>query len=252
MSVALDDIVSDAESLLDHKNIVDWSGAKNGLQVANNGVITKIGAAVDVHTMTIEKAIEEQVDFLIVHHGLFWNDITPIVDTSYLKLKLLLDHNVALFSSHLPLDLHPTIGNNAIIARKLGLKSKSRFGQAKGQTIGFRGTLSLTRSALVTKLAEILGHKPTLLAGGPENIKQIGVVSGGAGNDLIEAAEDGLDTFISGEGSHWTFGAAMDHGINVIYGGHYATEVFGVQALADKLSKKFRLPCTFISCPSGL
>ena len=252
MPAALDDITQHAEQLLNHSEIVDWPGAKNGLQVSNDGFVTKIGAAVDVHIRTIELAIEHDVDLLIVHHGLFWNDITPIISSNYQKLKLLLDHNIALFSSHLPLDLHTTLGNNAILSRKLGLRAKKPFGYAKGQKVGFSGTLSTTRTELTKKLTTILGTKPTLLAGGPDKIKYVGIVSGGAGNEMLEAVEAGLDTFITGEGSHWTYGAALDHGINVIYGGHYATETFGVRALAQNISKKYRLPECFLPCPSGL
>ncbi|MEM9399694.1 MAG: Nif3-like dinuclear metal center hexameric protein [Verrucomicrobiota bacterium] len=248
----LESIVSYCEKKLRHSEINDWPRAKNGLQVTNNGKVTRIAASVDSHLGVIEQAAEQGIDLLLVHHGLFWNELTPIKETSYTKLKLLFDHNIALFSSHLPLDLHPQLGNNACIAKLLGLKYKKPFGEAKGELAGFHGIMDTTRDDLLGNLTKIFGKKPNLLPGGKDTVQRVGIVSGGAADNLFEASALDLDAFITGEGAHWTYGAAMEAGLNVYYGGHYLTETFGVKALADHLSKKYNIPWEFIDLPSGL
>ena len=252
MSVSLKALTNYCEKKLRHAEIKDWEAAKNGLQVENNGTVTRIGAAVDAHLGVIEQAARNGIELLIVHHGLFWTDISPLTDTSYKKFKLLLDNNIAVYSSHLPLDLHPVLGNNACLARLLQLKYKKPFGEAKGQLVGFHGKTQTTREGLLEKLTAILGEKPKLLPGGNDKIERVGVVSGGAADVLFEAKALGLDAFITGEGSHWTYGAAMEANINVYYGGHYLTETFGVRALAEDLSKKYNIPWEFIDIPTGL
>lgn len=252
MPAKLTQIVPYADRLLKHAEIGDWSTARNGLQVANSGKISRIGAAVDAHLQTFQKAVRQKVDFLVVHHGLFWSDIAPITGANYDKIKLLIDHDIALYSSHLPLDLHPKFGNNILLARQIGLKKMKPFARPKGQYVGKVGECSISLERLITKLEKILGQKPLLLPGGPKQVKKIGILTGAAGDALMEAAEAGADTFITGEGSHGTFAAAFEAGINVLYGGHYLTETFGVKALAKHLSKTFSVPWEFLDTPSGL
>lgn len=170
----------------------------------------------------------------------------------YELLQLLLDSDLAVYSSHLPLDAHPRLGNNRLLCAALGLTKLRPFFVSHGQAIGFRARASITRQALQQRLAKATGAQPTLLPGGPNACREIGVVTGGAGGDLKLAASEGVDTFITGEGPHWTFGLAEDLGVNVFYGGHYATETFGVKALAAELGRKFHLPWTFLDHPSGL
>lgn len=249
---ALHRLAAYADKLLHHRDIADWSGAKNGLQIENDGRLVKIAAAVDASERTLLAAARAKVSLLIVHHGLFWSEISPITGFNRRKLKIALDHNLALYSSHLPLDAHPTLGNNILLAQALGLKNLRPFFEEKGTVLGRVGTLDLERIDLSHRLEKILGKTPHLIDGGPRKIRRIGIVTGGAGAELAKAAAAGVDTFITGEGPHWTDSMARDLGLNVFYGGHYLTETFGVKALAAHLSKKFRVPWTFLDFPTGL
>jgi dinuclear metal center YbgI/SA1388 family protein len=245
-------IVSFCDRLLQTDRFQDWEGAANGLQVQNNGAVTRIAAAVDGSLATVRLAAASQADLMLVHHGLFWGRSHPWTGSRYQLLRALLDHNIALYSSHLPLDAHPQLGNNARLCAALGLAQRRSFFMAKGQLIGYRGTLHLSREELAARLASATGSVPIVLPGGPPACKRIGVVTGGAGDELAQAAAEGVDTFITGEGRHWTYALAEDLGINVFYAGHYATETFGVKALAEKLSERFKLPWVFLDHPTGL
>jgi len=167
-------------------------------------------------------------------------------------LRLLVEGNVAVYSSHLPLDAHPSLGNNARLCAALGFKRLRPFFDFKGRRIGFQTRTKISRAELVRRLAEAVGARPRLLPGGGPFCERIGVVTGGAGSELKLAAAEGVDTFITGEGPHWTYALAEESGLNVLYGGHYATETFGVKALAAHLSRKFKLPWTFLDHPTGL
>ena len=252
MKRPLDAVVRHADELLRTAEVADYSGARNGLQVANDGTVTRILAAVDANLPTLRAAVEAGADLLVVHHGLFWSDLVPVTGANRTKLKLCLDHNLAVYSSHLPLDLHPVLGNNVLLARALGLRGGKPFFESHGNLIGLRFRLNVAREALVESLATAVGGRVTLIPAGSARVRHLGIVTGGAGGDLARAAAEGVDTFITGEGPHWTFGTAHDLGLNVLYGGHYATETFGVKALAAHLSKRFRLPWSFHDAPSGL
>lgn len=232
--------------------IQDYGGAVNGLQVANRGMVSQMAATVDASLATVRLAIESGANLLIVHHGLFWSPTHPWTGRRYELLRLLLDHDLAVYSAHLPLDLHPRLGNNAQLCAALKLKGLKPFFESHGQSIGFQTRANLSRSELVRRLAAATGTEPRVLPGGPETCRRIGVVTGGAGGDLKAAAAEGVDTFVTGEGPHWTYAMAEELGINVLYGGHYATETFGVKALATELSRKFKLPWQFLDHPTGL
>jgi putative NIF3 family GTP cyclohydrolase 1 type 2 len=165
---------------------------------------------------------------------------------------LVVEHDLAVYSSHLPLDLHPKLGNNAQLCAALGLKNLKPFFSSHGQMIGLRARRRISREELTKRLQRAIGATPKCLPGGPEHCERIGVVTGGAGAELGVAAAAGVDTFITGEGPHWTYALAEEMGLNVFYGGHYATETFGVKALAAELSRKFRLPWEFLDHPTGL
>jgi putative NIF3 family GTP cyclohydrolase 1 type 2 len=167
-------------------------------------------------------------------------------------LRLLVENNLAVYSSHLPLDVHPKLGNNVQLCSALGLKKLKPFFFEKGQYLGFKSRMKISRADLAKRLERATGAKAKLLPGGKPMCENIGVVTGGAGAELKLAAAEGVDTFITGEGPHWTFALAEELGLNVLYGGHYATETFGVKALAAELSKKFRVPWEFLDHPSGL
>ena len=248
----LKDIVQHSDRTLKTKTIADYDGALNGLQVENNGRVSRIAAAVDASLKTVRMAIEAKADLLIVHHGLFWSPQQPWTGKKRDLIGELVEHNLAVYSSHLPLDLHPQLGNNAGLFKALKLTKPKPFFEEHDQFIGLKTTTRLDRDILRDRLKNVLGISPTLLEGGPQVCKKIGVVTGGAGSSIAKAAAEGVDTFITGEGPHWTGALAEELGINVFYGGHYATETFGVKALSAHLAKKYSLPWTFLDHPTGL
>ena len=195
---------------------------------------------------------------LIVHHGLFWDGTHPLTGRRYQRVHSLLGQDAALYSAHIPLDLHPEVGNNAVLARALELTQTVPFGTHKGVLIGLAGTAPsaiATRTQLVRKLASSLGIDATsvrLIPGGPERVTRVGVITGAAGSAIGQARDAGCDTFISGEGPAHTYFDAMEWGVNVIYAGHYATETVGVRALAERLGKQFALPWEFHDHPTGM
>jgi dinuclear metal center YbgI/SA1388 family protein len=245
-------IVKHCDCLLRTADIGDYDGAVNGLQVENSGNVTRIAATVDASLATVKLAIRAKANLLIVHHGLFWSPSHPWTGKKYELIRKLIEHDIAVYSSHLPLDAHPKLGNNAQLCAALGLKKLRPFFASHGQTIGFQTTKRMVRDELVSRLAKATGTRPLVIPGGPKVCQRIGVVTGGAGGDLKLAAAEGVDTFITGEGPHWTYALAEELGLNVLYAGHYATETFGVKALAGHLSKKFRVPWTFLDHPTGL
>jgi len=245
-------IVQHCDRLLRTREFGDYDGAVNGLQVENSGDVTRIAAAVDATQATVRLAIAARADLLIVHHGLFWSPAYPWTGRKYALLRLLLERNLAVYSSHLPLDAHPKLGNNAQLCRALGLRNLRPFFLSHGQCIGFQSRTRISRNDLAARLHRATGAPPRLIPGGKDACWRIGVVTGGAGNELQRAAQEGVDTFITGEGSHWTCGAAEELGLNVFYGGHYATETFGVKALTAHLSRKYRVPWSFLDHPTGL
>jgi len=240
------------DKILRTAKIKDFDGATNGLQVKNRGIVSRIAAAVDGSPVTAKLAVEAGADLLIVHHGLFWNARQPWTGKNYELFRLLAENNLAVYSSHLPLDFHPKLGNNVILCAALGLKNLRPFLRKDGQHYGLQSRTKISRSVLVSRFQRAIGGKALVIPGGSETCERIGVITGGAGDFLPKAAEEGVDTFVTGEGPHWTYALAEELGVNVLYGGHYATETFGVKALAAHLSRKFRLPWTFLDHPTGL
>lgn len=250
--VSLRLLVDSCDRLLRPSEFQDWDGAVNGLQVQNSGRVSCIAAAVDARAATLRLAVEKQAQLLIVHHGLFWSPTHPWTGPRYDMIRFLVENDLAVYSAHLPLDAHPKIGNSALLARALGLTRLRPFFEAKGRTIGFRAQARISRESLTASLARATGSPPTVLPSGPAVCRHIGVVTGGAGAELRDAAKAGVDTFVTGEGPHWTATLAEELGVNVLYGGHYATETFGVKALAAHLARRFRIPWHFLDCPTGL
>ena len=233
------------------EQVSDYPQAFNGLQVENNGKVSRIAAAVDACESVLQTAVEREVDLLLVHHGLFWNP-TTITGPMYRKLRSALAGNIAVYSAHLPLDIHEQVGNNVLLAKALGLKDLKPFMALKGQPAGLVGGCTVSREVLIKRLTVALNSPVHVCAGGPEKPRRVGVVTGGAGSEVARAAAEGIDTFITGEGPHWSYTLAEELGVNVFYGGHYATETFGVKALAEHLSKRFGVPWEFIDHPTGL
>jgi len=248
----LAEIVAHLDRHLRHAEVGDYPGAWNGLQIENSGSVRKVGAAVDACAWTIEKAVEKGIQLLLVHHGLFWTGVQPVTGVTRHKIKTALDGDLAIYSSHLPLDLHPTLGNSALLCRALGFKQCAPFFEAKGQPVGLKTKMTLTREELSRRLEKALGRRPHLCPGGPPKSTHIGVVTGGAGGEVAQALAEGVDTFITGEGPHHSYTLAEELGVNVFYGGHYATETFGVKALAAYVSRRYRVPWEFLDHPTGL
>jgi len=245
-------IVNHCDKILRTAAIGDYDGAVNGLQMENSGTVTRIAATVDASLATIKLAIAAKADLLLVHHGLFWSKSHPWTGKKFELLKLLVENNLAIYSSHLPLDAHPKLGNNAQLAAALGLKNLKPFFFSHGQNIGLKTTAKISRAELAKRIEHATGVRPKLIPGGKETCRCIGIVTGSAGGDLKQAAAEGVDTFITGEGPHWTYALAEELELNIFYAGHYATETFGVKALAAELSKKFKLPWKFLDHPTGL
>lgn len=250
--VALTRLVACCDRWLQPDRFQDWDGAANGLQMENDGRVSRIAAAVDASLATLRRAAAMRADLLIVHHGLFWSAAHPWTGARYAQLRLLLSANLAVYSSHLPLDAHPQLGNNARLCAALGFRRRRPFFHDRGAWLGYRTCAQVERSTLVERLARVLGQPVKLVPGGPTVCRQIGVVSGGAGPELRRAAQERVDTLITGEGPHWTYAVAEELGLNLLYGGHYATETFGVKALAARLARRFGLPWAFIDYPTGL
>jgi dinuclear metal center YbgI/SA1388 family protein len=252
----LADVVAWCDRLLEPAHFKDYDRALNGLQVENSGRVSSIAAAVDATLPVLEAAAAAGADLVFVHHGLFWGGSAPWTGRRRLIIQRLVDSNIAVYSQHLPLDGHPTLGNAAVLAHALGLANLKPFflERGSGAPLGVRSKLPKPwpRQKLADALAAALGRPPTVLPGGGETIREIGICTGGAGAEMAQAKSEGVDAFITGEGPHWTYALAEDLGLNVFYGGHYATEIFGVRELAKAVAAKFRLPWTFIDRPTGL
>ncbi|MEP6591623.1 MAG: Nif3-like dinuclear metal center hexameric protein [Gemmatimonadota bacterium] len=253
-SVSLDEVVDYLDDYLDIADVPDAPVALNGLQVENSGQVTGFVTAVDASQRTIDRVVAEcdRGTMLIVHHGLFWDGNVALTERRYRRLKALLDHDIAVYSAHIPLDAHPEVGNNAVLARMLGILDPVPFDSYRGMPFGAAGHLIMSRDALAATLTDLLGGSVHLIPGGPETTTRVGIITGGAGGQIAAAAGAGLDTFITGEGAHHTTFDALELGLNVLYAGHYATETVGVKALGDHLADQFGLQVVFHDHPTGM
>lgn len=232
----------------------DYPTALNGLQVDGAGDVTKVVAAVDATQATIEMAAAVGADLMIVHHGLFWDGLRPVTGRRFKRLKALLDHGIALYACHLPLDAHPEVGNCALLARALGLELTGRFGRYQDAELGWVGRLEtpLSPGELRERTSQAVGGPVQLIPGGPDQIERVGVVTGGAGGLTEEASKAGLDAFVTGEAAHHNAFDAHEGGVHLLLAGHYATETFGVRALAEHIADRFGLEQLFVDQPTGL
>ncbi len=249
----LKEIVEYCDQRTHREEITDFPGAENGLQFENHGEVTKIGAAVDAGLVPFELASERGIDFLIVHHGMFWNPPRSFTGVHRKKLLTLFANNLAVYSSHLPLDCHPQLGNNAILARKLGLKTDGGFVRHDKHDIAVTAPMTAheDRTHLRAKLEELFPKTLTCIETGPERPRRVGILTGSGRSAIPELKERGIDTFITGELRQEHFNQAQEMQINLYLGGHYATETFGVCALAEDVAQKFGLEWEFIDtgCP---
>ena len=253
MEISSQKLIDYLDSYLRIGETPDYTQANNGLQVeSGRSVVRRVAFAVDAAQATIDAAAERGAEMLIVHHGLFWDGVHGVTGRRYRRIKALLDADLALYSAHLPLDAHPEVGNCAVLAREIGVEIEGRFGDYKGLEVGVWGTLELRREALAARLDQILGSRVRMIGGGPERIRTVGVITGGAGGQIEDARRAGLDAFITGEGAHHHYFDATEGGINLYFGGHYATEVWGLKALAAHLESVFGVQTDFIDHPTGL
>ncbi len=239
------------DQLLDIHAIQDSGNAMNGLQVQNTGEIRKVGLAVDVCFKTLQMAKEEGCDMLFVHHGLFWSGLQAIRGSYFEKLSLMIRENIGLYSAHIPLDIHPVLGNNKALADLIGLERLQPFGEYKGQKIGLKGTLvSQSAEKLGKMLEQQLGSPVKVIGKGL--VQMVGLVTGGAGDMLRDAIAEGLDCYITGEASAHHFHEAEEGNCVLILAGHYATETGGVKAVGSHLEQTFGLETIYLDYPTGM
>ena len=246
------------DALLQTRETPDYGGAVNGLQLDGEGEVRAVAAAVDFSRRAIEGAVERGANLLLVHHGMFWAGAQPIRGAAYDRLKLLFAHGVAVYASHLPLDRHAELGNNALLARALGLAPSGEFARYQTIAVGVRGEADLPTRELVARAAAFARARGGGVVATPHDggrrTRRWGLCTGaGASSDTLrEDAQLGIDTLVVGEGPHHTAVEAEECGVVVIYAGHYATETLGVAALAEHVGARFGVPWSFIEAPTGL
>lgn len=247
----LEDLVRYCDTRTRRTAFKDAPGAWNGLQLENGGRVTKIGAAVDAGVEPFRAAVAAGVDFLLVHHGMYWDMPRPLTGPAFARVATLVRGNCALYSSHLPLDGHPEIGNNALLCRQLGLRRSRPFLVRDGEPIGCIADQKIARAALRRRLEQ---NYPRVIAIECGSATPRGVAfCSGAGNSAVpELAAAGVDTLVTGELREEWFNRAQEEGLNLYLCGHYATEVHAVKALAAELAAKYRLPWEFIATGNPL
>jgi dinuclear metal center YbgI/SA1388 family protein len=222
----------------------------NGLQVEGPGTVSKVCCGVDASMEFFEQAHARGADLLICHHGLSWGDsLKRITDLNYRRLSYLLEHKLALYACHLPLDAHASLGNNAGIARALKLRDCVPFGEYNGSLIGFAGRLAKGMAAERFRdfvARQLKATEVRCMPFGPERVRSVAVVSGGAAAEVAEAGRKGIDAYVSGEPSLVAYSLAQEYGVHALFAGHYATEVFGVRALAGFIRRRFRIEAEFV------
>jgi dinuclear metal center YbgI/SA1388 family protein len=232
----------------------DYPQAFNGLQVEGRRDVQNLAAAVDASEAAIREAVGRRADLLIVHHGLFWNGGAPLSGRLLRRIAPLIESGTALYSSHLPLDAHVEVGNNVLLCSAIGVEPESRFDAFEGVNLGWHGRLtsSVDVKGLAERVEAAVGGPVRVIAGGPSSITRVGVVTGSGAGALAEAAALGLDALVTGECQHHHYFDAMELGVHLVLGGHYATETFGVKALAEHVADRFGLGWSFVDQPTGL
>jgi dinuclear metal center YbgI/SA1388 family protein len=255
---SLRNLVGYLNDLLKVREVPDYPSAHNGLHFENSGNILGVAAAVDLSLRSIRLARADGANFLIVHHGMLWNGGEPLVGDNYRRVRALLEHDIAVYASHIPLDVHPQFGNNVLLARALGLEPREGFARFNNIHVGVMGDSDIQTYRLIERVRGFAAEHSSIVRSTQVDESRVtrswGICTGaGASTDtLLEAAERGIDTLIVGEGPHHTAVRAPDMGIAVVYAGHYATETLGVRALAEHVGQKFVIPWSFVSSPTGL
>ena len=255
---SLADVADFLDTTLNISAIPDYPAAVNGVQLANTGAIDRVAAAVDFSSETVSGAIAVGAQLLLVHHGMFWGGVQALTGHRHRRLHALITHDVAVYAAHLPLDVHPSLGNNALLARLLELEPRGGFAKYQSIDVGLSGTSNVPTRLLAEKaraLAEQYGGQLVATPFAADRVTRAWGICSGAGADsatLREAAAKGLDTLVVGEGPHHTAVEARELEIVVLYAGHYATETLGVRALGDMLAGRFGVTSTFVDAPTGL
>jgi dinuclear metal center YbgI/SA1388 family protein len=250
-TIRRDELVAHLDRYLRIAKVPDSS--PNGLQVQGAERVARIAYAVDVSVQTIRAAEKAGADFLVVHHGLWWGKHVQITGAMHARISGLIRSDLSLYAAHLPLDCHARVGNNAELARLLGLRVKEPFGEYLGIRIGFTATAPkpMRLASFVDAVTRELGAKPDVLAFGPSTVRRVAIVSGGGAMLTEDAARAGCDTFLTGETEHAAVHPAREAGINLVFGGHYATETVGLKALDRHVKKRFGVPGVFLAAPTG-
>lgn len=257
-TVPLETIQRYLDELLDIARISDYPPALNGVQVHHRGPVTRLAAAVDASQRTIDAAVASGANLLLVHHGLFWNGLQPLTGPHLARVRSSLAADLALYSAHLPLDAHGTFGNSRLLAAELGLEVRGGFARHQTVDCGVRGESAVATSELVDRVrtwAATLGHHTVASAVPDGHRTHRWAICSGSGahvETLREAYATGVDTLIVGEGPHWSAVDAPEHGLVIVYAGHYATETLGVRALTSHLAERYGLPWSFVHAPTGL
>ena len=226
----------------------------NGLQIQGAEKVRRVAATVDTSVRTLQAAAEAGADLLLVHHGLFWGKPLAITGPHHDRVRTAIQADLNLYAAHIPLDAHPEVGNNALIARALSLSDLEPFGDWQGHKIGLAGRLPREQGLqeFADRIQKLTGEICLVHGGGSPNVHRVGVTSGSGAGAIAEAAAMGLDTLLTGEPEHKHFYDSFEYGVNVIFAGHYETEVFGVRALAARIEEEFGLPWQFLNFPTGL
>lgn len=247
----LDEIVAFCDARINLRNIADFPGAHNGLQFQNNGEVRRIGAAVDAGVVPFQKATGRGIEFLIVHHGMFWDPPVPMTGPTMAKIQTLLQGNCAVYGAHLPLDLHPEIGNNVLLAKEIGLDPVDTFLPYEGNDVGTLAAGPITRAELRERLKTRFPAAFRAIEFGADRLERVAILTGSGQSAVPYLKAAGVDTLITGEVKQNTFNLAQEQGLNVYLCGHYHTETFGVSALAREVGEKFGIPWEFVEteCP---
>jgi dinuclear metal center YbgI/SA1388 family protein len=246
------DLVAYLDDYLRVKAIADASN--NGLQVEGVEEVTHLALAVDASLAAAQETAEAGAQMLVVHHGLFWGKPLMVTGIHHRRLRQLFEAKLSLYAAHLPLDVHDEVGNNAVLARWLSLEEVVPFGEYEGAPVGMAGQLpaAISLGDFATQVESVLQEQIIQIwPFGSPTVRRVGIVSGGAAFLLDQAAAAGVDVYLTGEVSHGSYHAAHELGLNVVFGGHYATETAGLKALAKHLADKFGLETTFLDLPTG-
>jgi len=235
----LDDVVRHLDGVLNNEEWEDIDGATNGLQVENSGEVEDVGFAVDASAQTVRLAAESDLDMLVTHHGVFWGGMDKLTGQEYHRVRLLVENDIALYSSHLPLDAHERVGNNVRLLGAIDATTTETFGKIGGQEVGYVGRLSPSESfeGFVGEVEHAVEREPDTIEFGPDKVQDVAVLTGGGGGHVPEAAEAGGDVLLTGEPKHRAHHDAREYGVNVIFAGHYHTETFGVRALKEDMEQ---------------